>query len=261
MAVKSNISKIVASQIGPLQGKLRSEVQKKVLELLAEFSNGCPNQAKMKEIILVKNNLLKIINSFKKRVQSVKTISGTIKPTISAANIALNIITSIPIPTAVPPGAGIPISILTSYSKGINILMQTIDVLQSDVEAVDSIVNSVTIPLDFLITKLNSLDLKIAKCSIDSKTDLSTILNSVQPKENTGSEGVPNDNFLHKGYILAIVQDSNSPKIAPKRYATATDSRGIVVLIGDSSFSSSTQILLDEIKFMIDNKLGVFFQK
>lgn len=256
MAIKSNISKIVASQIGPLQGKLRSEVQKKVLELLAEFSNGCPNQDKMKEIILVKNTLLQTINSFKKRVESIKTISGTIKPSISVASTALNVIVALPIPTSVPPGVGIPLSIINAYSKGINTLMQTIDVLESDVEAVDSIVNTINTPLNALIVTLSSLDSKIAICSIDSNANLSTILNQVQPPSNTGSEGIPNANFTYKGYVLAIVQDMNSPKIAPKRYATATDSRGIVVLQGESSFSSSTQVLLDEIKFRIDSKLS-----
>lgn len=260
MAVKSNISKIVASQMGPLQGKLRSEVQKKVLELLAEFSNGCPNQAKMKEIILVKNNLLKIINSFKKRVDSIKTLSGTIKPSISVANTALNVIVSLPTPTAIIPpqtgGLGVPMSVLNAYSKGINTLMQTIDVLESDVEAVDSIVTAINTPLNSLITTLSLLDSKILICSLNSNADLSTILNEVQPPSNTGSEGIPSADFTYKGYVLEIVQDSNSPKIAPKRYAIATDSRGIVVLQGDSSFSSSTQVLLDEIKFRIDNKIS-----
>ena len=54
MAVKSKLIKIVASQIGPLQAKLRSEIQKKVLELLKEFASGCPNQAKLMQFIKIK---------------------------------------------------------------------------------------------------------------------------------------------------------------------------------------------------------------
>jgi hypothetical protein len=54
---------------------------------------------------------------------------------------------------------------------------------------------------------------------------------------------------------LEIIEDPNSPRIAPRRYAIAKDRRGIIVLRGDSSFSSSTDVLLDEIKFRIDNQL------
>ena len=71
-AIKSQISKIVSSQIGPLQGKLRSTIQKKVLELLKEFANGCPNVERMKQILKIRNNLLKTIDSFQKRVDAVK---------------------------------------------------------------------------------------------------------------------------------------------------------------------------------------------
>jgi hypothetical protein len=57
---------------------------------------------------------------------------------------------------------------------------------------------------------------------------------------------------LYKGYELLIIQDPTSPKIAPRRYAVAKDKTGVVVLKGQPSFSSSTQILLDELKFRID---------
>jgi hypothetical protein len=40
--------------------------------------------------------------------------------------------------------------------------------------------------------------------------------------------------------------------VAPQRYAVAIDRLGVVVLEGRPSFSSSTQVLVDEIKFRID---------
>ena len=59
----------------------------------------------------------------------------------------------------------------------------------------------------------------------------------------------------YKGYTLRIVRDPESPKLAPKNYATAADKLGVIILRGPSSFSSSTQILLDELKFRIDQLL------
>ena len=255
MAIKSKLTKIVASQIGPLQAKLRSEIQKKVLELLKEFASGCPNQAKLMQIIKIKNNLLRNINSFQKRVDQVKKLPNSLKPVISGAKVAIQIISNIPIPTAIIPpmtgGIGVPMSILNRYSKAINRITTTIDVLEGDVGSVTTMINSVSGPISSLQKRLQSLDIKIQQCSNGNPA----IIAEAQPKENTGTEGTPNSDYLYKGYTLEILQDPNSPKIAPRRYALAKNKVGVVVIIGDSSFSSSTQVLLDELKFKIDNQL------
>jgi len=78
---------------------------------------------------------------------------------------------------------------------------------------------------------------------------LNQILTSAQPPT-----GTPPQNYPYKNYILEIIQDPNSPKIAPKRYAVAKDRVGVIRLRGESSFSSDTQVLLDELKFEIDNQ-------
>ena len=106
-----------------------------------------------------------------------------------------------------------------------------------------------------LKNRLNAIDLAIQECSKQSP-DLANIVTQAQPKQNTGSEGTPDADYEYKGYKLEIIQDPNSPQIAPRRYAIAKDRRGIVVLKGQPSFSSSTQVLLDEIKFRIDNQLS-----
>jgi len=255
MAIKSQISKVVSSQIGPLQGKLRSTIQKKVLELLKEFANGCPNVERMKQIMSIRNNLLNTINAFQKRVDAIKPIANNLQPAISVAKVALQVIVSIPIPTAIIPpmsgGIGVPMSVLNKYSKAIATLTTTIDVLEADVKAVNSIVSTVSVPIATLRDRLQAIDIKIAECSPNS----ATILETAQPQGNTGSEGTPNSDYLYKGYTLEIVKDPNSPKIAPRRYAIAKTKEGIIKLIGQSSFSSSTQVLLDEVKFKIDNQL------
>jgi len=258
MAIKSQISKIVSSQIGPLQGKLRSTIQKKVLELLNEFSSGCPNAERMKKIMSIRNNLLNTINSFQKRVDAVSNLTSGLTPVVSAAKVGIEVITSIPIPTAIIPpmsgGIGVPMSVLNRFSKAINLLTSVVDVLEADIKAVDSIVTSVSIPINTLRDKLQAIDIKIAQCSSNSPAS-EALLNTAQPEANTGSEGTPNPNYLYKGYTLEIIQDVNSPKIAPRRYAIAKDAKGNIKLIGQSSFSSSTQVLLDEIKFQIDKQL------
>ena len=187
---------------------------------------------------------------------------NSLKPVISSAKVALQIISNIPVPTAIIPpqsgGFGVPMKVLNRYSKAINTITKTIDVLEGDVSSVNSMVNLVSGPISTLQKRLQSLDIKIRDCSKGRPA----VIAEAQPKENTGSEGTPTDSagnidldYLYKGYTLEILQDPNSPKIAPRRYALAKNKVGIVVIIGESSFSSSTQVLLDELKFKIDNQL------
>jgi len=57
-------------------------------------------------------------------------------------------------------------------------------------------------------------------------------------------------------YKLEIRQDPNSPSIAPKRFGVAlTLDEGVAVLKGQPSFSSDINVLLDEVKFRLDNQL------
>lgn len=62
-------------------------------------------------------------------------------------------------------------------------------------------------------------------------------------------------NNTYKGYRIEIKTDPDSPAVAPRRYAVAIDRYGVVVLEGRPSFSSSTEVLVDEIKYQID-RLG-----
>lgn len=264
---KAGISAIVARQIGSLKGKLVSQVQKEVLSILNKFSSKCPNTKDLERIIKTKNILLKHLTSFEKRVE---TFAGTANKLLTVARTVsalIKVITSIPIPTAIIPpggGVGINISVLTKYSNTLVKLNKTVDQLLGEAAAITSTIATVKPIIASLRSRLTLIDAVIEQCSLEQSAQggLAQIVATSQPPENTGSEGTPldaqgnlNQDYLYKGYTLEIVQDPNSPAIAPKRYAIAKDKTGIIVIYGPSSFSSDTQVLLDEIKFRIDNQL------
>ena len=56
-------------------------------------------------------------------------------------------------------------------------------------------------------------------------------------------------------YSLEVLVDDSQAYITPRRYAVARDMEGIIVMKGPLSFSSSTKVLIEEIKFRIDNQL------
>lgn len=251
-----SISSTIAKQVGNLEGKLISQIEGQVLVILKKFSNQCPSSEELQKIIKVRNTLIRHLTSFQKRVGKLTDVARRLESAIRTVSLAIKIITSIPVPTSVPPGVGIPISILTKYSNALIKLNKTLDKLTEEAASIRGITSSIIPTISSLKTRLESIDTLIQKCSENSSVNLLTILDTAQPRETIGSKGILNEDYQYKGYTLAILQDLSTSKIAPRRYATATDSRGIVVLKGPLSFSSSTQVLLDEIKFRIDNKLA-----
>lgn len=272
-AAKAGVAAIVATQVGGMRGKIVVQIQSQVVSLLNKFSTGCPNTKELEKIIKIRSTLINHLTSFEKRIDAFARIATQITIAVGILNVLIKIITSIPTPTAIIPGqvggVGIPISVLTKHSNALVKLNKTLDRLLGEAAAITAIILSIQPLIANLKDRLTSIDIAIQQCSVGQPTDLEQILATAQPPENTGSEGTPTDaqgnidpNYIHtnvktgKTYKLAIQQDPNSPNIAPRRFATATDSRGIVMLTGPSSFSSSTQVLLDEIKFRIDNQLS-----
>jgi DNA repair exonuclease SbcCD ATPase subunit len=260
-SVKGGISAIVASQVGNVRALLIVQVQKNVLAMLTKFSSQCPNPKDLQRIIKTRNTLLKNVSGLRQRVQKFNTVASSLQTTATLVKTLIQVITSIPLPTAIIPpmtgGIGIPVSILTKYSNSLVKLNKTLDKIIDESGAIASVVSSIAPPLQTTEDRLRSIDALIQQCTEGASTqaDLAALLSTAQPQGNTGSEGTPSPDYLYKGYKLEIIQDPNSPKIAPRRYAIAKDRRGIIVLRGDSSFSSSTDVLLEEIKFRIDNQL------
>jgi len=271
--LKGGISAVIASQVGAIRGKLVAEVNTRVNEAISKFINKCPPEKELQRIIKIKNNLKKAVTGLDKRVNTFRPVAANIDTAVSIIKLAIQVITSIPAPTAIIPpqtgGVGIPINVLTKYSNSLVKLNKQLDTLQQESKAITSIVESIGGVTQGITSKLDSLDAYIERCFLNNLTDTTDIQNidavlaAIQPPNSgnstiaTGPDtGQTNPAFEYGGYKLEIVEDLNSPSVAPKRFAIARDRRGIVVLQGPSSFSADTQVLLDEIKFRIDNQLA-----
>ena len=261
---RGGLAAVVAGQVGTMRGKLIAYVQQRAFEALNKFINECPNVEELKRIIALRNNLLKQITLIEGRVSKFRPIATKLNTTVTVLKTVIQVIKQIPIPTAIIPpmsgGIGIPISTLNKFSDRINKINTQLDKFSNEAAAITSTVNRVSPVLTNLKLKLQSIDIAVEGClANNSSQELQDLVSTVQPLGNTGSEnnagGAIDPNYEYRGYKLEIIEDPNSPRIAPRRYAIAKDRRGIIVLKGESSFSSSTGVLLDEIKFRIDNQL------
>ena len=85
------------------------------------------------------------------------------------------------------------------------------------------------------------------------KDDLSKLNSPFIEKESKGTEET-SDTF-YKGFDLKIQRTPESPVLAPRHFASALKN-GKIVIKGPNSYSSSKEVLLEEIKFRIDNQLS-----
>ena len=99
---------------------------------------------------------------------------------------------------------------------------------------------------------LKAIDEMAQECAEDSDLGLEAInqelLDIAEEEAEDGNPIVGNVN----GFILSVETDNKNPVgTLKRRFAVAKDTRGITLLKGEPSFSSSDQILIDELVFYI----------
>ncbi len=257
--LSAGLSGIVASQVGKIKGRVVAQMQSRLLQELQKFSNQCPDQESLKRTVKLRNNLLQQLTAVERRISGFKSVANSLNSTIQGLKRSIQVIKTISTPTAIIPpqsgGLGIPVSVLTRYSDTLIKLNSLLDKFSNESKAVVNVIDNTLPTIQLIKNKVQLLDVAIETCA--ESTGVQTILNLMtteQTIKGVGTERNPNSEYEYKGYTLEIVQDPNSPKVAPKRYAVAKNSKGAIVIQGPSSFSSSTQVLLDEIKFKIDNQ-------
>lgn len=261
---KGRLARLVANNIGLIRGILIAQIEERIVDFLSKFVNGCPNQKVIAKIIKAKNNISNAISKFQSTATKYRGIAGTVVGIARTLQLLIDIILEIAIPTAVIPpggGVGIPQNIILKNSHRLIKFQTLVDAYADEAEAILSIVDQVLPVIAGVKDRLDSIDLSVKTCVEDPKTpqEYEDIILQVQPPENTGSEGPPevlpgveDPAFKYDKYTLEIILDPNSPAIAPRRYAVARDNRGIIVMKGQPSFSASTDVLLDEVKFRLD---------
>jgi len=96
----------------------------------------------------------------------------------------------------------------------------------------------------------NSIPVDVLK---ELKDELSKLNSPFIEKESKGAE--ESSDTFYKGFNLKIQRTPESPVLAPRHFASASKN-GMIVIKGPNSYSSSKEVLLEEIKFRIDNQLS-----
>lgn len=205
----------------------------------------CPTQNEILSIINRRNKLAKQINAVYQTVTTISKILIGVNLAISAIQVGILATAAIPLP--LPPGVPIAVSELKTQ---LNKAQVTISILTITLASFGVI-------LGLILKLLNSLDQLIQQCAQDQNIPFETINNELNLLVNQ-STGVSNSTVIaadntYKGFALEIELDETNTTQYKKRYAQALNIQGVPVLRTESSFASDPQVLIDQLKFIIDS--------
>jgi len=165
------------------------------------------------------------------------------------------VLSAIPIPTAVPPGIGIPVNLIIRIVK-------TLEKANKLILALNVVLAIATVVLENEIAKLNDLIERIKDISqlLDIKT--STNLNQQQLTDLTSNIFNNTDQFgEYKGFKFKIkeeqalgAQQAIVVKGNKRHYAVAVNRDGTEVLKSELSFTLDPNDLVDQLKLIIDQR-------
>jgi len=236
-------------------------IQFGISKLTQSNRKTCPTPDSLQDVIRQRNRVIRQLN------QIYQTI--TINVALSAAFLAISKVLggvrlsldNLPIPQAI--GGPGPIGLVFSQTYSMTAKLQDINDKLEKLEEQNLTLNrSQLTSLVFLIAGtvtvvvlLQGIDKMIQECAEENNiTDLELtainqdLLDISEEQKEDGNPVLSNVN----GFIFSVETDNtNLVGTLKRRFAVAKDSRGITLLKGEPSFSSSDQILIDELVFYI----------
>jgi len=201
---------------------------------------SCPDKATLLKIIAKRNKIVTQLNNLYKAVNTIAKVATLLAGFLSVLQIAIQIAKAIPSPAP------------SSTSAVLIALENKLGKIVYAIAGIAFMALIAAAVLKQIIDLLGSLDKLIQQCSQDQQLSLTAIDADLIKAANATNTQLDNEGITYKGFSLEIQEDTKDNNKYVKRYAIARDVSGVIVLRGESSFSASTQILIDELKFVID---------
>lgn len=251
--------------------------------IIAKFEGQCPPKAELDKILQQKNQLSQAVTQIQTSLTSLSNTGSTVDGIITGIKVGVNIIKALPIPSSVPPGVGIPLNVINGFSDTLDLLSVLLKEFGGVTSQIAPSLEIITKTLATVNSKLSMLDGLLVGCleaETEGMTDLEkeeffqklgidlsspdTTGGSNNPNSGVESENSdvnetlesrlsPNSNnpIVYKGFTIILDNDAGNKFSFPNRRAIGTNEEGVRI-VTPFSFSSSTQILIDTVKFEID---------
>ena len=270
---KSFLAQFSALKVGDLLAMAIEYAEPKVNEIINELLNQCPPPEVLKQMGKTVDNVNSLMNKVDRQVGQLDKLPKKLDKPINAGKVVVEILAHMPLPSTIggpgPIGVifSVPTGVIQAQAQLLTFTSNMISTLEDDQEAIKAILSSASGVFTPIRMKISRIEMLLARCASNpnlSDRDRKDILDGLQDK-NTGTSGTTaggngkgveyTSNTNGNTYTISIVTNTETGISVPQRQAVAKDFRGIIVLKGPLSFASSEQVLIDELKFRIDNYL------
>jgi len=235
----------------------------------------CPTPEELNELIRRRNKIVRQLNQMYATIVINTALAAAflvLSKSLKGVRLSLD---ALPLPQAI--GGPGPIGLVFALPYSFTAKLQQInDELEKLEEQFDGMNRATLVSLVILIAGtatcvllLQGIDGMVQECAEEFNNNSNNNINNIelepinqelldlsQEQEEDGNPIIKNIN----GFTMAVVTDDKNPVGSLKRrYAIAKNTRGVVQLKGEPSFSASDQILIDELVFYIQqNDLKAF---
>ena len=221
----------------------------------------CPTQGQINQIIKKRNNLVKQINNMYKIVKTLTIVITGLNVFLTILQAGIVVAKALPYPATGVPPLGLPP--LTAGQQ--NTLSDSLRIAQEQLKATQKIVSIVNISiatfgvlLGIILKLLNNLDELLQHCTQNKNMDLETLNDEINNLANASVEKSQTpEGDIYKGFKLEVVINEKNTSKFIQRYAQAINKQGVPVLKTEPSFASSPQVLIDNLKFIIDSNPNI----
>jgi hypothetical protein len=237
--------------------QLISVRNKKIEELVDGVNKVIDNiQSKddVKKATLLRNNAIRVIKENEAKINSIKDTLERIALILSILDIILFLADILlPIPTTSPVDVVTPSK--EKFRKKYELAVEIITSLLAAIAIIENLLDRIIEELEDQKERLKEIDAffdEPANLSAFDRTDLDKILSTLSPSGNLGDLSTG-----YKGFKFAL-KEENDPKFVvagnKRRYAVALSKDGVEVLQSSRSFTLDPDILIEELKLIIDQR-------
>jgi len=262
-SIKLNLAQYAAVALAYAEGIARRYAEKKILEILDELRKKCPPANVLNTMNKALDRVDSLITSANNRAGKLHRLVKSLKIITSILRVLIDLLSHNPLPTTlgIPPGpAGgvifsLPQGVVQSQSAKLKWATETLEDIENEIDNIEELLRNFELIFVPLQAKIQLIRTLLNRCAANpnlTAEEREAIL------EGSNISTAEEENYLStngKVYVIKVVTNPQSPSIAPQRQAIAFDNRGIAVLQGPLSFASSSDILIKELKFRIDNQL------
>lgn len=221
----------------------------------------CPSKEQLIEALKKRNNTVLELNNTYKIVRRISKILNTTDAFIFGLKIGL---TAAQIYFSIPSPFGGKALYTPVTEAGLQLTRRLLKRGEAAVDLLQVASSQVGALLGLLIGLLNNLDVLIQDCAkkptegqflvpfIELNEEFANLIDEVRKESLDIIDPLTNKPYPYKGFTFEIKDDISQDFKYPKRYAIARNIQGIQVLRSESSFASGPEILIEELKFIID---------